>query len=214
MTTVVHFDGLCEPKNPGGVPTYGFTVDVDGRRVHEEGGLAGRPHSEEATNNVAEYTGVLKALQWLVAQGRTGEPTLVRGDSELVIKQLQGKYKVKSPLLAPLHVRVRELAMKFGSIRFEWVPRENNRGADALTNRAYAEFAGRTLKAPTSGVMTMHFIVAAPRDRVAAAFRQAGLSAVVEALPDATRVQVDVPADPESARKVLDVKDRLEGHGS
>lgn len=210
MSIVVHFDGLCQPKNPGGVATFGFTVDRDGKRIHEDCGLAARPYTEEATNNVAEYTGVLKAVEWLAGAGFLKEPIVVRGDSELVIKQLQGKYKVKSPLLAPIHGKLRQLSAKFSSLTFDWVPREANRDADALTNRAYAEFVGKAMRAPISSVMTVHLIVAAPRERVAAAFRQAGLMATVESLPDATRVQVDVPAELEAVRKVLDLKSKLE----
>jgi ribonuclease HI len=140
MTLTIHFDGLCLPKNPGGVATYGFVAKRGSKTVHEEGGLAAPPYSPEATNNVAEYTGVLKALEWAVQSGLSGETTLVRGDSELVIKQLKGEYKVKSPSIVNLYKRVRELAGKFPSIEFEWVPREKNKEADALTNQAYAEF--------------------------------------------------------------------------
>ena len=211
MSLLVHFDGLCEPRNPGGVATYGFVVDRGGKRVHEEGGLAARPYSAEATNNVGEYMGVLKALEWVVAQGWEKEPTVVRGDSELIIKQLQGKYKVKSPLLAPLFSKTRQFALKFPSIKFDWVPREANKDADMMTNRAYAEYQAKSLKAPTSSVMTLHLIIAAPRDAVAAAFRKAGIQAVVESLPDATRVQIDLPTETEPVRRVLDLKATLEG---
>ncbi len=143
MALTIHFDGLCLPKNPGGVATYGFVAKRGGKILHEEGGLAARPYSPEATNNVAEYTGVLKALEWALAQGLEKEKTIVRGDSQLVIRQLKGEYKVKSPSIVTLFNRVRDLAGRFASIAFEWVPREENREADALTNRAYAEFGAR-----------------------------------------------------------------------
>ena len=137
---VVYFDGLCEPKNPGGVATYGFVATQDGKKIYEGRGLACKPYDPAATNNVAEYTGVVKALEWLVDQGRTKEPVIVRGDSQLVINQATGAWKVKSPSIASLNARVRELFFKFSSLTFEWVPREQNREADALTNLAYAEF--------------------------------------------------------------------------
>ncbi|HTF58153.1 MAG TPA: ribonuclease HI [Planctomycetota bacterium] len=140
MTLTIHFDGLCLPKNPGGVATYGFVAKRGAKVLHEEGGLAARPYTPEATNNVAEYTGVLKALEWALAQGFDKEKVLVRGDSQLVIRQLKGEYKVKSPSIVNLFKRVRELAGRFSSISFEWIPREENKEADALTNRAYAEF--------------------------------------------------------------------------
>ncbi len=140
---VVHFDGLCQPKNPGGVATYGFVVERDGRRIHEGRGLAGTPYAPDTTNNVAEYTGLVRALEYFLQQKLTDESVVVRGDSELVIKQLNGEYKVKSPNLAPLHAKVRELFFRFRDLRFEWVPRQKNREADALTNLAYAEFLSR-----------------------------------------------------------------------
>lgn len=211
VTILIHFDGLCEPKNPGGVATFGFTVDRDGRRAHEGSGLAAKPYSPGATNNVAEYTGILRALEWIVERGLEKEPVVVRGDSELIIKQLNGEYKVRSPLLAPLHQRVRELSFKFPSIKFEWVPREENRDADALTNRAYAEYVGQSMKAPTTDVMTIDLVVAAQRDAVAAALRKAGVKAVATAVPGGTRVQCDLPAEPDAVRPLLEVKARLEG---
>lgn len=143
MTITIHFDGLCLPRNPGGVATYGFVAKRGAKILHEEGGLAAPPYSPEATNNVAEYTGVLKALEWAVNEGLTSDKLLVRGDSELVIRQLKGEYKVKSPSIVNLYNRVRELAGKFNSITFEWIPREKNMEADALTNRAYAEFGAK-----------------------------------------------------------------------
>jgi len=143
MALTIHFDGLCLPKNPGGVATYGFVAKRGAKLIHEEGGLAAPPYTPQATNNVAEYTGVLKALEWALAQGFENEKLIVRGDSELVIKQLKGEYKVKSPSIVGLFTRVRDLAAKFSSISFGWVPREENKDADAMTNRAYAEFGAR-----------------------------------------------------------------------
>lgn len=206
-----YFDGLCEPKNPGGVATYGFVVFRDGKRAHEGSGLAATPYSEGATNNVAEYTGVLKALEWLVEQGLEKEKILVRGDSDLIIKQLKGEYKVKSPLLAPLYKKARELAFRFPSLSFEWIPREQNREADKLTNLAYAEYAGEKMRAPTTDVMTVDLVFAAARDAVAAALSKAGLKATATAVPGGTRVQVDLPAEPGALDPLLRLKSRLEG---
>jgi ribonuclease HI len=143
MALTIHFDGLCLPKNPGGVATYGFVAKRGAKVVHEEAGLAATPYSPEATNNVAEYTGILKALEWAHANGLSGETLVVRGDSELVIRQLKGEYKVKSASIVDLFKQVRELITQFTSISLQWIPREKNREADALTNRAYAEFMSR-----------------------------------------------------------------------
>ncbi len=205
------FDGLCEPKNPGGVATFGFLVLRNGKRIHEDSGLAATPYSDGATNNVAEYTGVLRTLEWLHGQGLVKEKIVVRGDSELVIKQLKGEYKVKSPLLAPLYRKAREIALQFPALRFEHVPREENREADKLTHLAYAEYAGQSMKAPTTDVMTVDLVFGVAREAVAAALSKAGMKGKLTALPGGTRVQVDLPAEPEALRPLLEIKNRLEG---
>jgi ribonuclease HI len=205
-----YFDGLCEPRNPGGVATYGFVVLRDGKRIHEGHGLAATPYSEGATNNVAEYTGVLRALEWILSQGLEKEPLHVRGDSDLIIRQIKGEYKVKSPLLAPLYSQVRALLPRFSSLTFEWVPREENRDADRLTNLAYAEYSGEKMKAPTTDVMSVDLVFGAARDAVAAALKKAKIEAKLTAVPGGTRVQLDLPAQAEALRPVLEIKSRLE----
>ena len=204
-----YFDGLCEP-NPGGVATYGFVVRKDGKTVYEGHGLAGTPKTPQATNNVAEYTGLIKALEWLLGQ-KTGGPIIIRGDSDLVIKQVKGLYKVKSGLLAPLHRRVKELQEEFKDISFEWIQRERNSDADRLTNLAYAEYTGQSMKAPTTDIMTVDVVIAAPPDQVTAALKKAGLKATVSSVPGAARVQVDLPAQPDAVRPLIEIKRHLEG---
>jgi len=204
-----YFDGLCDP-NPGGVATYGFLIKKDGKKVDEGHGLAGTPKTPQATNNVAEYTGLLKALEWLVAH-KTKDPVIIRGDSDLVIKQVKGEYKVKSGLLAPLHGKVQELAEKLPDVRFEWIQRERNTEADRLTNLAYAEYTGQSMKAPTTDVMTVDVVIAAPPDTVKRALHQAGLKGTVTPVPGASRVQVDLPTQPDAVRPLIEIKRRLEG---
>ena len=204
-----YFDGLCEP-NPGGVATYGFVVKKDGKTIHEGHGLAGTPKTAQATNNVAEYTGLLKALEWLLAQKIKG-PIIIRGDSDLIIKQVKGLYKVKSALLAPLHGQVKDLLEDLPGVVIEWVAREHNTEADRLTNLAYAQYTGQSMKAPTTDVMTVDVVIAAPPDQVTQALRKAGLKGMVSAVPGASRVQVDLPAQAESVKPLIEIKRRLEG---
>jgi ribonuclease HI len=94
-----------------------------------------------ATNNVAEYHGLLAALQWAVDQGL--RDLHIRSDSELLVKQMRGEYKVKHPALQPLAVRARLLMMEIGNVRFEHVRREMNKEADRLSNLAMDEAEGR-----------------------------------------------------------------------
>ena len=85
-----------------------------------------------ATNNVAEYNGLLAALQWAVDHDH--RDVRIRADSELLVKQMRGEYKVKHPGLQPLAARARLLVMQLGRVVFEHVPREQNTDADRLSN--------------------------------------------------------------------------------
>ena len=136
----VYFDGLCRPVNPGGIACYAFVVKSDGKTIHSEYGIAGKPFSNDATNNVAEYTALIKALEWLVANNYGSSKVRIIGDSELVVNQQNGKSKVKSRRILPLFSQVHLLKDKFSEVDIRHVPREENREADRLTNLAYKEF--------------------------------------------------------------------------
>lgn len=86
-----------------------------------------------ATNNVAEYSGLIAGLE-LVAEHAPGAQVEVRMDSKLVIEQMAGRWKVKHPDMVPLAARARELAPP--GVQWTWVPREDNKAADALLNAA------------------------------------------------------------------------------
>jgi probable phosphoglycerate mutase len=86
----------------------------------------------ETTNNVAEYTAAILGLERAAALG--AREVLLRSDSQLLVNQLTGRYRVKTAHLQPLHRRVHELAAGFDRVRFEHVPRERNVDADRLAN--------------------------------------------------------------------------------
>lgn len=88
----------------------------------------------KTTNNVAEYQGLLLGLQ--AAKDHGAAKLEVRLDSELIVRQLNGQYKVKSPLLKPLYEQARGLLQAFDSVTIVHVRRENNREADKLANQA------------------------------------------------------------------------------
>jgi ribonuclease HI len=135
----VYFDGLCQPVNPGGIACYAFVIRRDDRTIHSDYGIAAEPFSKDATNNVAEYTALAKALEWLIANGLNNSGMVeVKSDSQLVVKQLRGEYKIKSQRIIPLYRQVLLLKSRFqDGIEIRWVPREENKEADSLTNRAY-----------------------------------------------------------------------------
>jgi probable phosphoglycerate mutase len=113
--------------NPGPAGYGVHLEDADGGLLAElHGGLG------IATNNVAEYNGLLAALQWAKAHGHT--VLHVKSDSLLLVEQMRGNYKVKHPGLQPLHARARLLAHEIGRVTFEHVGRELNRDADRLSN--------------------------------------------------------------------------------
>jgi ribonuclease HI len=133
---VAYIDGGAR-GNPG---PAGFGVRVerpDGSLVEEFCGAIG-----SATNNVAEYRGLLAALEWAKAHGRTR--LHVRSDSLLLVQQMLGNYKVKNSGLQPLYARARLLAQEIGRVTFEHVRREMNTHADRLANEAMDNSSGRS----------------------------------------------------------------------
>jgi probable phosphoglycerate mutase len=113
--------------NPG---PAGFGViirDADGNTLDELHGALG-----VATNNVAEYNGLLAALTWAKAHGHSS--VHIKADSLLLVEQMRGNYRVKHPGLQPLHARARLLAHEIGRVTFEHVRRELNKDADRLSN--------------------------------------------------------------------------------
>lgn len=137
MLIEVYFDGLCQPVNPGGIACYSFVVKKDGKTIHSDYGIAGEPFSPESTNNVAEYTALANALEWLVANDFTSEKILIKSDSQLVVNQMNGTYKIKAKKIIPLYKQAVMLKSKFSELEIRWVPREQNKEADMLTNVAY-----------------------------------------------------------------------------
>ena len=139
-TTILYFDGLCEPVNPGGVATYGFVVYVGKAKVKEGCGLVGAGMlGDDVSNNVAEYTALIRGMEYALSNCPT-EHLLVRGDSLLVVNQMLGKYAVKAQRMLPLNKQAVDLKNRLPSVEFEWVPRERNEEADALSRVAFSQF--------------------------------------------------------------------------
>jgi ribonuclease HI len=140
---VAYIDGGAR-GNPGPAGYGAHIQDADGNLLAElHGGLG------IATNNVAEYNGLLAALQWVIDHGHRA--VRIRADSELLVKQMRGEYKVKHPGLQPLAARARLLTGQLDRVIFEHVRREQNRDADRLSNVGMdeAEQALRTPPSPT-----------------------------------------------------------------
>jgi probable phosphoglycerate mutase len=113
--------------NPGPAGYGAHIVDDSGEVVAELHGALGI-----ATNNVAEYNGLIAALQWAVSQGV--DAMHVKADSLLLVEQMRGNYRVKNAGLIPLYQRARGLVARVGHVTFEHIPRELNKDADRLSN--------------------------------------------------------------------------------
>jgi probable phosphoglycerate mutase len=120
--------------NPGPAG-YGVHIEREDGSVIELKGALG-----VATNNVAEYRGLIAALDWAAREG-LGR-LRVRSDSLLLVRQMRGEYRVKHPGLQPLWAVARRLVREIGDVQFEHVARELNRDADRLANEAMDVAAG------------------------------------------------------------------------
>ena len=128
ITLKVFTDG-CAKGNPGPAGIGVVFEDDRGSVVFELSKYIGT-----ATNNVAEYTALICALE--EAQKRGARTVHCHLDSELVVRQLQGSYKVKHDVLKRLYARVRDLVNGFATCTFAHIPREENTVADRLANDA------------------------------------------------------------------------------
>ena len=131
----LYFDGLCRPRNPGGVATYGYVIYRDGKNVKSGYGVIGS--GAGMTNNVAEYSALKRAAEWVRRHGGDDE-IVIKGDSQLVIHQMNGTWQVKSGTSRKFVPEIRRL-LEGRKTSFVWIPREQNAEADRLSNMAYSE---------------------------------------------------------------------------
>ena len=128
-TLTIHTDGASR-GNPGAA-AFAYVISRDGDPLAEEAGCLG-----EMTNNQAEYTALVKALEHAADLG-THHRLLIHSDSELMVKQMRGEYKVKNGDLRDLYEQARELVREFdGGVTLVHVRREHNKRADELGNEA------------------------------------------------------------------------------
>jgi ribonuclease HI len=127
----IHIDGASR-GNPGEAGFGVWVAAPDGTPLAGLCGYLGR-----ATNNVAEYQALIHALRYALERG--ARRVRIFSDSELVVRQIQGRYKVKHPDMVPLHREAASLLGRFETASLSHVPREQNRDADRLANQALDE---------------------------------------------------------------------------
>ncbi len=130
MELTIYTDGASR-NNPGEAGAGVFIVR-DGKPLEKIARYLGR-----TTNNIAEYSAAIIGLERAVELGASD--VKLHADSELLVKQLSGQYRVKNEGLKPLYVKVKTLIAKIGRFEVQYIPREMNREADALSNRAIDE---------------------------------------------------------------------------
>ena len=123
----IHTDGAAR-GNPGPA-AYAYVIERPGAADIEVKDCLG-----ETTNNIAEYTALVRALEHARELG--GKRLVIRSDSELLVKQMTGEYRVKNEALRELSLRAARLAREIGKVSYRAVRREHNELADRLVNEA------------------------------------------------------------------------------
>ncbi|CRK61831.1 FIG006762: Phosphoglycerate mutase family [Alloactinosynnema sp. L-07] len=142
MKVIVEADGGSR-GNPGPAGYGAVVFDADTRAVLAERGEG----IGVATNNVAEYRGLIAGLEAAAELGATSVQVLM--DSKLVVEQMMGRWQVKHPAMQPLAARAKELVRDFRDVDFTWIPRDRNKHADRLANAAMDRQAGIEPKTAT-----------------------------------------------------------------
>ena len=149
MNLTIHFDGGSR-GNPGPASAGVVIRDSDsGKPVHEAGYFLGK-----CTNNVAEYQGLIRSLD--IAAGLGGQRLDIYSDSQLLVRQITGEYRVKSPDLKPLFEQAKRLLGGFADWRIQHVLRDKNQRADELANLAMDHQADVTGDTPLTPSASSH----------------------------------------------------------
>jgi ribonuclease HI len=168
----VRFLGQCLPRNPGGIACYAYIIrNKEGHLLHESCGLAAEPNSPSSTNSIANYTALIKALEWLIKNGYSNDIIKVYGNSKLIISQInEGEFAAISSSsnknnisknTLPLYTKVMKLKSKFYYISFELNNESDNRHIDdkeveELSVLAYVEAKTKILKQSGSGLSNIN----------------------------------------------------------
>ena len=180
---VAHTDGGAR-GNPGPAG-YGVVVeDQSGRKVATLSEYLGHQ-----TNNFAEYQGLIGALEYALEHGKALK---VISDSELLVRQIKGIYKVKNPTLQDLHGRAKELIAQMNWFSIGHALREHNREADQLANEAMDKGMGRQVKAGVAGPAARVSNQVSGQQEFEGVVRNGKVELLNGSLPDGARVEIRI----------------------
>jgi ribonuclease HI len=175
---IAHTDGGAR-GNPG---PAGYGVVIHDEQGNKVAGLS--QYLGHQTNNFAEYQALIAALEYAVEHGP--KALKVISDSELLVRQMKGIYKVKEPTLRDLHGRASQLARKLDWFEVEHVLRGHNKEADQLANAAMDKGSGREpFRSPTGSVQR-------PPQEFNGVVRDGKIELLDGSIPDGTAVQVRI----------------------
>lgn len=137
---ICYFDGACSPNNPGGYMGWGAIIQFPNECKHI---FDGERKSESNSNNVAEYLAFITVMQHL--ERIEGREIVIYGDSNLVIQQMKGNWKINQGLYKMFAVSAKRYynkLIKKNKVIMQWIPRELNEEADKLSNEGIKKVAG------------------------------------------------------------------------
>lgn len=127
-----YFDGACAPQNPGGHIGIGCVIGFNKKIVHRISDY--KAAAPENSNNLAEYMALNRLLDYFIAVGATTKNITICGDSMLVIRQMQGDWRIKEGAYVQTAYICKGKVKLFEKLSFKWIPREQNSAADKMSN--------------------------------------------------------------------------------
>jgi len=142
----VFIDGLCAPKNPNGVGTYACIIRDGKTQIYRGAGFIGE--GQGMSSNVSEYVALIDALDTLERKGLLNANIILYTDSQVLAKQMSGEWKAVKGYYLKYYLEAKELRNKFTRLAVQWIPREENEEADAITEQVYKDYCRATGKTP------------------------------------------------------------------
>lgn len=130
---IAYFDGSCS-VNPNGEMGAGAFVRLHNNEEELFTYSVMYGAKKGNTNNVAEYLGLIALLDWFIEQGLTNESIIIRGDSDMVVQQMNDSWRIKNGAYKIKALEAKQKVSLFTNLRIYWVPREGNKRADYLSN--------------------------------------------------------------------------------